>query len=85
MKNAEHLSVFSAPSSIQVTLASIFWSLIRNQKESWLFRATPVAYGGYQAKGQIRAVAAGLCHSHSSVGSKPPVQPTPQLTAVSDS
>ena len=36
-----------------------------------LFRATLVAYGGSQAGGLIRAVAASLCHSHSNVGSKP--------------
>ena len=28
------------------------------------FRATPVAYGGSQIRGLIRAIAAGLCHSH---------------------
>ena len=28
----------------------------------WLFRATLVAYGGSQARGRTRAVAAGLCH-----------------------
>ena len=36
-----------------------------------LFRAAPVAYGGSQTRGQIRAVAAGLYHSHSNTGSKP--------------
>ena len=30
-----------------------------------LFRAALVAYGGSQARGQIRAVGAGLCHRHS--------------------
>ena len=30
-------------------------------------RATPTAYGGSQARGLIRAVAAGLHHSHSKV------------------
>ena len=30
-----------------------------------LFRATPVAYGGSQARGRIRATAADLRHSHS--------------------
>ena len=30
-----------------------------------LFRATPVAYGGSQARGRIGATAAGLHHSHS--------------------
>ena len=35
-----------------------------------LFRAAPVAYGGSQARGWIRAVAAGLWHSHSIAGSE---------------
>ena len=47
-------------------------------------RATPVAYGGSQARGLIRAVAAGLRQSHSNVGSAPRLQPTPQLTATLD-
>ena len=49
-----------------------------------LFRATPVAYGGSQARGQIRAVATGLYHSHINVGSETCLQPTPQLTATLD-
>ena len=49
-----------------------------------LFRATPMAYGSSQARGQIRATAAGLCHSHSNAGSKPCLQPTPQLPAMPD-
>ena len=47
-----------------------------------LFRAAPMAYGGSQAKGQIRAVAAGLHHRHSSSGSKPSLQCIPQLLAM---
>ena len=47
-------------------------------------RATPVAYGGSQARGQIGAVADGLHHSHSHVGSEPRLGPTPQLTATPD-
>ena len=35
------------------------------------FRATPVAYGISQARGGIGAVASGLHHSHSNMGSKP--------------
>ena len=31
----------------------------------FLFRATPVTYRSSQAKGRMRAAAAGLCHSHS--------------------
>ena len=48
------------------------------------FRATPAAYGGSQARDQIRAVAAGLCQSHSNVISKPHLQPTPQIMAMPD-
>ena len=35
-----------------------------------LFRATPAAYGGSQARGLIGAVATGLRHSHSNDGSE---------------
>ena len=48
------------------------------------FRATPAAYGGSQARGRIRAIAAGLHHSHSNMGSEPRLQPTPQLMAMPD-
>ena len=49
-----------------------------------LCRATPVAFGGSQARGPIGAVATGLYHSYSYGGSEPLLQPTPQLTAVPD-
>ena len=45
-----------------------------------LFRATPMAYGGSPARGQIGAVATCLCHSHA--GSELCLQPTPQLMAM---
>ena len=48
---------------------------------SW---AAPAAYGGAQARGRIRAVAAGLRQSHSNAGSEPCLQPTPQLPATLD-
>ena len=48
------------------------------------FRDTPVAYGGYQARGPITAVSTSLCHSHSNAGSELHLQPTPQLTAMPD-
>ena len=35
------------------------------------FRAAPAAYGGSQARGRIRAIAASLCQSHSNAGSEP--------------
>ena len=41
------------------------------------FRPAPKAYGGSQARGPIRAVAANLHHSHSNAVSKPCLQPTP--------
>ena len=47
-------------------------------------RATPMAYGGSQARGLIGAVAAGLYHSHSNSGSEPRLHPTPQLMAMPD-
>ena len=40
---------------------------------SW---AAPAAYGGSQARGLIRAVAASLHHSYSNAGSEPRLQPT---------
>ena len=42
----------------------------------------PMAYGISQARGQIRAAAADLHHSHSNTRSKPYLWPTPQLKAV---
>ena len=48
----------------------------------FLFRAATVAYGGYQARGQIGAVAAGLYHSHSNARSEQHLQPIPQLTTA---
>ena len=48
------------------------------------FRATPTAYGSSQARGQIRAIAISLHHSHSNSGSEPRLRPTLQLTAMLD-
>ena len=45
-------------------------------------RAAPTAYGGSQARGLIRAVAASLRQSHSNARSEPRLQPTPQLMAT---
>lgn len=50
----------------------------------WTLRTTCAAYGSSQARGQIRAVAAGLHHSHSNAGSEPRMRPTPQLIATPD-
>ena len=43
-----------------------------------LFRATPMIFGGSQARGRIGAVAASLHHSHNNVGPEPHLQYTPQ-------
>ena len=43
-----------------------------------LCRTAPMAHGTSQARGQIRAIIAGLCHSYSNNGSKLHLQPTPQ-------
>ena len=50
---------------------------------SLFFRATPVAYGGSQARGRIGATAAGHSHSHSHARPEPCLQPT-QLMAMLD-
>ena len=49
-----------------------------------IFFFFPVAYGGSQARGPIRAVAASLRQSHSNTGSEPRLQPTPHPTATPD-
>ena len=49
-----------------------------------LFRAAPEVCGSSHARGQITAIAAGLCHSYSNEGSKPCLPPTPQLKVMPD-
>ena len=44
----------------------------------FLFRATPTAYGRCQARGQIRAAAAGLLHRHGNARSEPHLWATPR-------
>ena len=52
----------------------------------FFFRAAPAAYGGYQTRGWIRAIAASLRHSHihSSTRSETCLWPTPQIMATRD-
>ena len=51
----------------------------------FFFGAAPAAYGHSQARGLIRAIAAGLCQSHSNARSKLCLQhTTPQLAATLD-
>ena len=49
-----------------------------------LLRAPLMACGGSQARGLIKATAAGLRHSPSHAVSEPRLQPTPQLMATPD-
>ena len=49
-----------------------------------MFYGPPVAYGNSQARGQVGAVAVGLCRSQSNTRSKMHLQPTQQLAAVLD-
>ena len=44
-----------------------------------VFRATLMALGSSQARGQIRPIATGLGHSPSNLGSEPCMQPTSQV------
>ena len=44
----------------------------------------PIVYGSSQARGLIRAVATGLCQSHSIARSKPRLLSAPQLMATPD-
>ena len=48
------------------------------------FRATPVAYGSSQVRGQVRAAIASLHHSHSNTGSKLRLGRMPELAAMLD-
>ena len=49
----------------------------------FFFRGAPGASRSSWIRGQIGAAAAGLYHSHGNAGSKPCLQPTPQLMARS--
>ena len=50
----------------------------------FLCTAVPTAYGSFWARGQIRASAASLSHSHSKTRSEPLLQSMPQLGAIPD-
>ena len=78
--------VFNNPESILVihneTYLSIYTVPKKRKKIFFgLFRATSAAHGISQARSQIGAIAAGLHHSHSNMGSEPGLQPTPRLMA----
>ena len=51
--------------SLTLSLIMLFFS------NFYLFRAILAAYGRFQARGQIEAVATGLYHNHNNAGSQP--------------
>ena len=53
-----HLSIYYLSICLSVYLSSIYLSIY------FFFRASPMAYGASQARGQIGAAAAGVHHSH---------------------
>ena len=93
--NSERIPTLYIFKTISVWACYAWWNLLRIWVQSslpgfsfsfffLLFRATLMAYGGSQARGLIRAVAAGLPHSHSNHRSEPGLWPTPQVTATPD-
>ena len=50
----------------------------------FFLRATPAAYGGSQARGLIKVIAASLHQSHSNARSEPHLRPISQLIATPD-
>ena len=72
---------------IKISKGTATWSLTVTEMLLFVFfffKATPEAYGSSWAKGQIRAGAAGLYHSHSNTRSEPHLQPTLPLAATPD-
>ena len=74
LKGLRHLS-FSNFYFLFIFIFCLFFAI------SW---AAPAAYGGSQARGRIRTVAASLRQSHSKAGSEPRLRTTPQLMATPD-
>ena len=64
------------------------WQLSLSPQSQFLFiyffRATLAAYGSSQPRGRIGAAAAGLCHSHSNMGSELGLPLISQLMAMPD-
>ena len=74
----------------QTTKDSALWRELGGERDSrqfffffsFLFRATPAAFGSSQARVWIGAAAAGLCHSHSNARYKPHLWTTSELAAM---
>ena len=73
------------PESLCSALGTYFWSRGSCVILFFLlFRAAFVAYASSQARGWIGTTAASLRHSYCIMGSKPRLQPSPQLMATPD-
>ena len=68
-------TILSYPLDFQCALAHFFFFF------SAFSRTAPMAYGDFQGRGLIGAVATGLRQSHSNMGSELCLRPRPQLTA----
>ena len=66
----------------QHLMLSVFWNWVIYFFTFWHLRAAPAAYGGSQARGQIRTTGAGLLHSCSNTRSEPHLGLTSQLMAT---
>ena len=76
-KQTQSLSPVSSPSTCWTKWP---WAVCTHAIPTFFFRirATPMEYGSSQARRQIGAAAASPHHSHSNVGSKAHLWPTPQ-------
>jgi len=66
-----NLNIFKYTKMLMITLWQIRLCVFFFVSFFVFSRAAPVAHGGSQARGLIRAVAAGLHQSHSNTGSEP--------------
>ena len=78
-----HKEGFEADYSEKPPTGEKLWRHSRNYAFS--FMAAPVAYGSFQARGQIGAATDRLHHSHSITRPEQPLWPKPQLTASPES
>ena len=75
-------SLSPSPAAIPPGPAISFLSFFLKLFFFGLFRATLAAYASSQARGQIGATAASLCHSHSNMESEPRLRPTLNLCSL---
>ena len=77
-------------SAVVLQKRMVLWARVVAWRSGWipyfffLFTIAPVSYGSSQVRGQIKAAAADLHHSHSDAGSEPYLLPKPQLVATLD-